>query len=115
MQTFDSLHQSKLITISVLLLSPDRFTAINRRDTGSAIRSFVEDHKVSIGVIVYLMDAQASEGQQVEALHSLGDLHNFLSLGVSEPLPVIVVPEASYLISCVEGFMKSMSLVNPVS
>lgn len=68
-----------------------------------------------MGVIVYLMDAGSSGNDQVEAVQSLGALHHCLSLGFSEPPPVLVVSDASYLLDCISAYMKSVSRANSVS
>lgn len=108
MQTFDAKRQTQEIQLSALLLTPMRFLVANRRQTGIVIQQFAEANKTSIGIIVYLMDMRSSGEQLVEAVQSLGALHHCLALGIAEAPPVLVVPDASYLLDCIEGYMRSL-------
>ncbi|KAJ5462418.1 hypothetical protein N7530_010623 [Penicillium desertorum] len=111
---FDVLHQAHSVKLNALLLSPSRLKVPTRHQTAAAIQKFTEANKNSLGVIVYLMDAGSSGNEQVEAVQSLGALHHCLSLGFSEPPPVLVVSDASYLLDCISAYMKSVSRANSV-
>lgn len=115
LSTFDVLHQIHSIKLNALLLTPGRLGVYTRHQTATAIQKFTEANKNSLGVIVYLMDARSSGNEQIEAVQSLGALHHCLSLGFSEPPPVLVVSDASYLLDCIGAYMKSVSRANPVS
>ena len=112
---FDVHHQAHSVKLNALLLSPSRLKVLTRHRTATAIQKFAEANKNSLGVIVYLMDAGSSGNDQVEAVQSLGALHHCLSLGFSEPPPVLVVSDASYLLDCISAYMKSVSRANSVS
>ncbi|KAJ5844471.1 uncharacterized protein N7525_002212 [Penicillium rubens] len=111
---FDVHHQAHSVKLNALLLSPSRLKVPTRHRTATAIQKFAEANKNSLGVIVYLMDAGSSGNDQVEAVQSLGALHHCLSLGFSEPPPVLVVSDASYLLDCISAYMKSVSRANSV-
>lgn len=115
LSTFDILHQIHSIKLNVLLLTPSRLNVTTRHQTATAIQKFTEANKNSLGVIVYLMDARSSGNEQIEAVQSLGALHHCLSLGFTEPPPVLVVSDASYLLDCIGAYMKSVSRANPIS
>ncbi|QQK47582.1 hypothetical protein Pdw03_5217 [Penicillium digitatum] len=112
--TFDVLYQIHSIKLNALLLTPSRLRVTTRHQTATAIQRFAEANKNSLGVIVYLMDAGSSGNEQIEAVQSLGALHHCLSLGFSEPPPVLVVSDASYLLDCISAYMKSISRANPI-
>ncbi|KAJ5395027.1 uncharacterized protein N7487_009330 [Penicillium crustosum] len=114
LSTFDVLHQIHSIKLNALLLTPGRLGVYTRHQTATAIQKFTEANKNSLGVIVYLMDARSSGNEQIEAVQSLGALHHCLSLGFSEPPPVLVVSDASYLLDCIGAYMKSVSRANPI-
>ncbi|KAJ5371754.1 hypothetical protein N7517_003760 [Penicillium concentricum] len=114
LSSFDVLHQIQSIKLNALLLTPNRFHATMRHQTAMGIQKFTQGNKNSLGVIVYLMDARSSGDEQIEAVQSLGALHHCLSLGFSNPPPVLVVLDASYLLDCVGAYMKSASRANPV-
>ncbi|KAJ5817253.1 hypothetical protein N7447_009486 [Penicillium robsamsonii] len=115
LSTFDVLHQIHTIKLNALLLTPSRLNITTRHETAMGIQKFTEGNKNSLGVIVYLMDARSSGNEQIEAVQSLGALQHCLSLGFSEPPPVLVVSDASYLLDCIGAYMKSASRANPVS
>ncbi|CAG7939915.1 unnamed protein product [Penicillium nalgiovense] len=115
LSTFDVLHQVHSIKLNALLLSPRRLNVPKRHQTATAIQKFTEANKSSLGVIVYLMDAGSSGNDQIDAVQSLGALHHCLSLGFSDPPPVLVVSDASYLLDCIGAYMKSVSRANSVS
>ena len=112
---FDVVDQTHSVKLNALLLTPSRLSVTTRHDTATAIQKFAEANKKSLGVIVYLMDVRSSGNEQIEAVQSLGALHHCLSLGFSEPPPVLVVSDASYLLDCVSAYMKGVSRANPVS
>ncbi|OQD69162.1 hypothetical protein PENPOL_c002G00943 [Penicillium polonicum] len=114
LSTFDILHQIHSIKLNVLLLTPSRLNVTTRHQTATAIQKFTEANKNSLGVIVYLMDARSSGNEQIEAVQSLGALHHCLSLGFTDPPPVLVVSDASYLLDCIGAYMKSVSRANPI-
>ncbi|KAJ5153758.1 uncharacterized protein N7500_009197 [Penicillium coprophilum] len=114
LSTFDVLHQVHSIKLNALLLTPKRFHVTMRHQTAIGIQKFTEANKNSLGVIVYLMDVSSSGNEQIEAVQSLGALHHCLSLGFSEPPPVLVVSDASYLLDCIGTYMKNASRANPV-
>ncbi|OQE77508.1 hypothetical protein PENNAL_c0060G02325 [Penicillium nalgiovense] len=114
LSTFDVLHQVHSIKLNALLLSPRRLNVPKRHQTATAIQKFTEANKSSLGVIVYLMDAGSSGNDQIDAVQSLGALHHCLSLGFSDPPPVLVVSDASYLLDCIGAYMKSVSRANSV-
>lgn len=98
LSTFDVLHQIHSIKLNVLLLTPSRLNVTTRHQTATTIQKFTAANKNSLGVIVYLLDARSSGNEQIEAVQSLGALHHCLSLGFTEPPPVLVVSDASYLL-----------------
>lgn len=110
-QTFDASRLVRTVNVNALLLSPAHFQVKHRRDTGTTIQQFAESNKRSASVILYLMDSSSSGAQQIEATQALGALHHCLSLGIADPPPVLVISDASYLLDCVEGFMRSLSRV----
>ncbi|KAJ5520940.1 hypothetical protein N7463_001393 [Penicillium fimorum] len=114
LSTFDVLHQIHTIKLNALLLTPSRLNITRRHETAMGIQKFTEGNKNSLGVIVYLMDARSPGNEQIEAVQSLGALQHCLSLGFSEPPPVLVVSDASYLLDCIGAYMKSASRANPV-
>ncbi|KAI2709211.1 hypothetical protein CBS147332_6270 [Penicillium roqueforti] len=111
---FDVLDQTHSLKLNALLLTPSRLSVTTRHQTATAIQKFTEANKKSLGVIMYLMDARSSGNEQIEAVQSLGALHHCLSLGFSEPPPVLVVSDASYLLDCVSAYMKCVSRANPI-
>ncbi|KAJ5209965.1 hypothetical protein N7491_009776 [Penicillium cf. griseofulvum] len=114
LSTFDVLNQVHSIKLNALLLTPSGLNITTRHQTAIGIQKFTQANKNSLGVIVYLIDARSSGNEQIDALQSLGALHHCLSLGFSEPPPVLVVSDASYLLDCIGSYMKSVSRANPV-
>ncbi|KXG52106.1 uncharacterized protein PGRI_083900 [Penicillium griseofulvum] len=114
LSSFDVLNQTHLIKLNALLLTPSALNVTTRHQTAIGIQKFTQANKNSLGVIVYLMDTRSSGNEQIDAVQSLGALHHCLSLGFSDPPPVLVVSDASYLLDCIGSYMKSASRANPI-